>query len=169
MARPGWLSIAQRCSAISLELAGHDKSYEDVATKFFEHWAAITHAINTLGGTGLWDDEDGFYYDQINEGDGAERLKIRSLVGLLPICAVEVLPLGRLNDLHGFDKRMRWFLQNRKELAERIQFTGEGLRSKALLAIPSRDQLEARAALHARRRRVFVAVWNPLAVQGSQR
>ena len=128
--------------SISLELAGHDKSYEDVATKFFEHWAAITHAINTLGGSGLWDDEDGFYYDQINEGDGAERLKIRSLVGLLPICAVEVLPLGRLNDLHGFDKRMRWFLQNRKELADRIQFTGEGLRSQALLAIPSRDQLE---------------------------
>ncbi|MFT4514100.1 MAG: hypothetical protein ACI91B_002808, partial [Planctomycetota bacterium] len=128
--------------SISLELAGHDKSYEDVATKFFEHWAAITHAINTLGGTGLWDDEDGFYYDQIQTDDGAERMKIRSLVGLLPICAVEVLPLGRLQALSGFNKRMRWFLQNRKELAERIQFTGEGPRAKALLAIPSRDQLE---------------------------
>lgn len=128
--------------SISLELAQHDKAYEDVASKFFEHFASITYAINTLGGTGLWDDDDGFYYDQIKEGDGAERLRIRSLVGLLPICAVEVLPIGRLRKLEGFDKRMRWFLKNRTELAERLAFTGDGEEQKALLAIPSRKQLE---------------------------
>ena len=128
--------------SISLELAQHDKAYEDVASKFFEHFASITYAINTLGGTGLWDDVDGFYYDQIKEGDGAERLRIRSLVGLLPICAVEVLPIGRLRKLEGFDKRMRWFLKNRPELAERLAFTGDGDDAKALLAIPSRKQLE---------------------------
>ncbi len=128
--------------SMALELARFDKSYEDVATKFFEHWAAITHAINTLGGTGLWDDDDGFYYDQIHEDDGAERLKIRSLVGLLPICAVEVLPLGKLQELSGFKKRMKWFLQNRTELADRFVFTGDGESEKALLAIPSRVQLQ---------------------------
>lgn len=128
--------------SIALELAKDQPAYQDVASKFLEHFASISHAINTLGGTGLWDEEDGFYYDQIHEGDGAERLRIRSLVGLLPICAVEVIPLARLESLPGFDKRMRWFLKNRPELAARLAFTGAGEHAKALLAIPSRERLE---------------------------
>ena len=128
--------------SIALELAKESPAYQDVASKFFEHFASISHAMNTLGGTGLWDEDDGFYYDQIHEGDGAERLRVRSLVGLLPICAVEVLPLASLESLPGFDKRMRWFLKNRPELAARLAFNGAGEHAKALLAIPSREQLE---------------------------
>ena len=127
--------------SISLELAQYDQAYEDVASKFFEHFSSITHAINTIGGTGLWDAVDGFYYDQIHEGEGAERLRIRSLVGLLPLCAVEVLPIGRLQKLQGFNKRMNWFLKNRKELADHLVFIGSGEERKALLAMPSREQL----------------------------
>ncbi|MFK7742710.1 MAG: glucosidase [Planctomycetota bacterium] len=134
--------------SIALELAQHDKAYEDVASKFFEHFVSITHAMNTLGGTGLWDEEDGFYYDQIFDKDAtdedkrATRLKIRSLVGLLPLCAVEVLPMGRIRNLEGFDRRMRWFLDNEQEMASHLRFRGEGEEQKALLAIPSRKQLE---------------------------
>ncbi|MFN3240179.1 MAG: MGH1-like glycoside hydrolase domain-containing protein [Planctomycetota bacterium] len=134
--------------SMALELAHHDKSYADVASKFFEHFVQITHAINTLGGTGLWDEEDGFYYDQIHGAEGAKddeetvRLRIRSLVGLLPLCAVEVLPLSRLQELKGFHRRMLWFLENEKELAGHISFTGEGDAAKVLLAIPSKARLE---------------------------
>ena len=128
--------------SIALELSEHAPAYQDVASKFFEHFASISHAINTLGGTGLWDEDDGFYYDQIQEPEGGELLRIRSLVGLLPICAVEVLPLARLESLPGFGKRMRWFMKNRPELAARLAFTGAGEEQKALLAIPSREQLE---------------------------
>jgi len=130
--------------SIALEIAHHDASYEDVASKFFEHFVSITHAINTLGGTGLWNDQDGFYYDQIYDADndGAQPLRIRSLVGLLPLIAVEVLPLERLRSLRGFDKRMKWFLDNKHEIASHITFRGEGEGAKALLAIPSRQQLE---------------------------
>ncbi len=131
--------------SMALELAHYDKTYSDVASKFFEHFVQITHAINTLGGTGLWDEEDGFYYDQIHGAEGEEEavpLRLRSLVGLLPMCAVEVLPLARLQELTGFQRRMNWFLEHEKELAQHVTFRGEGDAAKALLAIPSRAQLE---------------------------
>ena len=99
-----------------------------------------------LGGSGLWDDEDGFYYDQIYDPDAEEnetqRLRVRSLVGLLPLIAVEVLPLSQLTSLRGFDKRMKWFLDNQHEIASHVTFRGEADAAKALLAIPSRQQLE---------------------------
>lgn len=130
--------------SMAIELAQHDKSYMDVASKFFEHFVQITHAINTHGGTGLWDEEDGFYYDQIRGADGEEetvRLRVRSLVGLLPLCAVEVLPLSKLSELTGFYRRMRWFLDNEHEMAGHISFAGDGDDAKVLLAIPSKDRL----------------------------
>lgn len=129
--------------SIAIELACHDPAYEDVASKFFEHFVAITHAMNTLGGSGLWDKKDGFYYDQIHlGGDRSERLRIRSLVGLIPLCAVEVLPLATIRRLRGFDKRLRWFLANERDLAKHVSFGGDGDGASALLAIPSREQLE---------------------------
>ncbi|MBL9076555.1 MAG: glucosidase [Planctomycetes bacterium] len=127
---------------IAIELSGHDPAYEDVASKFFEHFVAITHAMNTLGGTGLWDEQDGFYYDQIHSNGHSERLRIRSLVGLLPLCAVEVLPLATIRSMHGFDKRLRWFLANERDLASNVSFGGEGNEAAVLLAIPTRRQLE---------------------------
>ncbi|MEO6593586.1 MAG: glucosidase [Planctomycetota bacterium] len=128
--------------SIAIELACHDAAYEDVASKFFEHFVAITHAMNTLGGTGLWDGQDGFYYDQIHFGERTERLRIRSLVGLIPLCAVEALPLATIRRLPGFDKRLRWFLANERDLASHVSFGGDGAHSSVLLAIPSRPQLE---------------------------
>jgi hypothetical protein len=128
--------------SIALELACHDPAYEDVASKFFEHFVAITHAMNTLGGSGLWDERDGFYYDQIHTNGTSERLRIRSLVGLIPLCAVEVLPARTIERLEGFNRRFRWFLANEHDLAARVTFAGDGDNGAALLAIPSRPQLE---------------------------
>ncbi len=128
--------------SIALELACHDPAYEDVASKFFEHFVAITHAMNTVGGSGLWDERDGFYYDQIHSNGTSERLRVRSLVGLIPLCGVEVLPLSTIRRLEGFNRRFRWFLANEHDLAGRVTFSGEGEDAAALIAIPSRPQLE---------------------------
>ena len=78
--------------SMALELAKTDPAYEDMASKFFEHFVAIADAMNSLGGTGLWDEDDGFYYDQLHVGRRSEMpLRVRSLVGLMPLIAVEVL------------------------------------------------------------------------------
>jgi hypothetical protein len=125
--------------SMALELAQTDPVYEDMASKFFEHFIRIADAINAFGGTGLWDEADGFYYDRLHAG-GAERpLAVRSLVGLFPLIAVEVLEQSAINRLPDFKKRLRWFLQNRRDLAERVSFTSQG--GKMLLAVPSRERL----------------------------
>jgi hypothetical protein len=96
--------------SIALELAEMNPVYEDMASKFFEHFVGITDAMNTLGGSGLWDEEDGFYYDQLKTPGGRQiPLKTRSLVGLLPLIAVEVLETAQIEKLPGFKKRMEWF------------------------------------------------------------
>jgi len=130
--------------SIALELALHDPAYEDVASKFLEHFVAIADAMNTLGGTGLWNEEDGFYYDQLYIDGTAVPLRVRSMVGLVPLFAVEVLHGDDLKALPGFKKRMDWFLTHRKELSGRISWltccpSGS---NHQLLAIPTRDQLE---------------------------
>ncbi|HLQ38484.1 MAG TPA: glucosidase, partial [Planctomycetota bacterium] len=133
--------------SIALELAKEDPAYEDVASKFFEHFVAITAAMNTLGGSGLWDEQDGFYYDQIHLDGRSERLRIRSMVGLIPLFAVEVLEGDLLDRLPGFNKRMRWFLDNEPDLARHVvhQDHHDGERADGhhhvLLAIPSKDRL----------------------------
>src|SRR5205814_121453 len=106
--------------AIALELARHDPSYEDVASKFFEHVVAIIDAMNSLGGHGLWDDQDGFYYDQLALGGKIVPLKVRSMVGLIPAFATEILEQDVIEKLPGFAKRMRWFIENRPDLAKHI-------------------------------------------------
>ena len=161
--------------AMALELAaggddeqgrgGGDVAYEDMASKFFEHFIAITDAINTLGdggehdlntprdreGTGLWDDADGFYYDRLklNGGGGAEStpIRVRSLVGVVPLFACDVLDQDVIDRLPGFKKRMEWFVANRTELARHITCAETGTATdgggKRLLAVPSRERLEA--------------------------
>ncbi|HVJ83733.1 MAG TPA: glucosidase, partial [Planctomycetia bacterium] len=100
--------------AIALELAKVRPAYEDVASKFFEHFVAITDAMNSLGGSGLWDEEDGFYYDQIRDPKGNfVRVRTASMVGLAPLFAVLVLEGEDLDRLPGFRKRMAWLLENR--------------------------------------------------------
>ena len=103
--------------SIALELARDNPATEDMASKFFEHFVAIADAMNTQGGTGLWDEEDGFYYDQLRVGGRTIPLKVRSLVGLIPLLAVEVLDDELIQGLRGFKKRMDWFLENRPELS----------------------------------------------------
>ena len=104
--------------AMALELATTQPAYEDIASKFFEHFIAIIDATNTLGKTGLWDDADGFYYDQIWQNGVATPLKVRSLVGLIPLIAVENLPFETVDQLKGFAKRTQWFVEHRPDLAE---------------------------------------------------
>jgi hypothetical protein len=129
--------------SMALELAEEDPAYEDLASKFFEHFVAIADAMNTLGGSGLWDDGDGFYYDQLHVDGRATPLRVRSLVGLMPLIAVEVLDDHRVERLPGFGKRMQWFLENRKDLSRHISYLeGDGGHKHRLLAIPSRERLE---------------------------
>ncbi|MCP9439751.1 MAG: glucosidase [Nitrospira sp.] len=131
--------------AMALELAQHDRTYEDVASKFFEHFVAIADAMNHLDGTGLWDELDGFYYDHLHIDGDAIPLRVRSMVGLLPLIAVEVLEREYLERLPGFMRRMQWFLDNRRDLATQISYMEsltDGSHERLLLAIPTRARLE---------------------------
>jgi hypothetical protein len=128
--------------SMALELAAHKRVYEDVASKFFEHFVAIVDAMNTLGGTGLWDDADGFYYDRIESNGKCRPLKLRSMVGLVPLLACEVLEHEQIDALPGFKKRMDWFTKHRGDLARHISWVErDGLPGRCLLAVPSREKL----------------------------
>ena len=130
--------------AIAMELAKDNPATEDVASKFFEHFIAIVDAMNRLGGTGLWDEEDGFYYDQLHLDGRHIPLRVRSLVGAIPLIAVETLEQDMIDRLPGFKKRLTWFLENRKDLAENTSYmmSAKGpAHDHRLLAIPSRDRL----------------------------
>jgi len=103
-----------------LELALHNHVYEDIATKFFEHFLHIAAAMSRMvdADTGLWDEEDQFYYDVLTLPDARRvRLRMRSMVGLIPLFAVETLEPELLERLPGFRARMEWFLQHRPDLA----------------------------------------------------
>lgn len=129
--------------AISIELARDNPAYEDIASKFFEHFVSISDAMNNLGGTGLWDEQDGFYYDQLLRAGSPLPLRIRSTVGLIPLLAVEVLDERDLAAFPGFLSRMRWFLEHRADLARHVAYmdAGDGRGVHRLLAIPSRERL----------------------------
>ena len=101
--------------ALPLELAQTRPVYEDMASKFFEHFVAICESVNTLGGNGLWDEEDGFYYDQLKIDGRTIPLKTRSLVGLLPLIGVEIVYEDAILNLKGFRRRMQWFLDYRPD------------------------------------------------------
>jgi len=131
---------------MAMELAMNDSVYEDIASKFFEHFVTISNAINTFCGSGLWDETDGFYYDRISLLNGEQvPLKIRSIVGLMPMIAAAVAPGEMINALPSFKKRVTWFMHNRPELSLHISEINElgasGVVTTRLLAIPSRDRL----------------------------
>jgi hypothetical protein len=128
--------------SMALELAQDDPAYEDMASKFFEHFVAIVDAMNNLGGTGLWDEQDGFYYDQLHVHGRTVPLRVRSLVGLAPLFAVEILEDGVIDRLPGFKKRLDWFLENRRDLARHIAYCERGQgHGHRLLAVPTRERL----------------------------
>jgi hypothetical protein len=130
---------------MALELAQEDPAYEDIASKFFEHFVAIVDAMNNLGGSGLWEEEDGFYYDHLWVNGHDIPMRVRSMVGLVPLFAAEVLPDRLIERLPGFARRMRWFLENRADLAHNISYMASPDRTQPggnrLLAIPSRERL----------------------------
>jgi Mannosylglycerate hydrolase MGH1-like glycoside hydrolase domain len=108
---------------IALELALHNPVYEDIASKFFEHFLHIAEAMSKLAGEGLglWDEQDEFYYDVLHlPNDRREVLRVRSMVGLIPLFAVEVLEPELLERLPGFAKRLEWVLANKPHLAESV-------------------------------------------------
>jgi hypothetical protein len=129
---------------IALELALHNPVYQDIATKFFEHFLAIAEAMYDVGrakgdgnGIGLWDDGDEFYYDVLNLPDGRMfPLKIHSLVGLVPLFAVETLEPQLLAQVPEFRSRLRWYLKYRKDLADLIsRWTIPGVGERRLLSL----------------------------------
>jgi hypothetical protein len=108
---------------IALELSLHNPVYQDMATKFFEHFLYIAGAMASMGmkGEGLWDEEDQFFYDVLNLPDNRkEKLKVRSMVGLIPLFAVEVLDHDLLEQLPEFSRRLKWFLEHRPDLAKLV-------------------------------------------------
>ncbi|HEU0038209.1 MAG TPA: glucosidase, partial [Verrucomicrobiae bacterium] len=123
---------------IALELAQHNRVYEDIATKFFEHFLDIAAAINSdEDGMGLWDEEDEFYYDELRTPGGREVvLKVRSMVGLVPLFAVEVLDPALLEKLPGFTGRMQWYLNYRPDLAKLVsRWQEHGVGERHLLSL----------------------------------
>jgi hypothetical protein len=127
--------------SMALELAQTRPAYEDMASKFFEHFIAICESTNELGGTGLWDEEDGFYYDQLKIDGRTIPLRTRSLVGLLPLVAVEILEEEQIEQFKGFRRRMKWFLEYRQDLAKLISIDDTSGRKHCLLAVPTKERL----------------------------
>jgi len=132
---------------MALELADDSQAYSDMASKFFEHYVAISEAMNSLHGTGLWEDNDGFYYDHLYREGKSIPLKVRSLVGLIPLCSNVILYDSIIEKLPAFKNRMNWFLNNKPHMSKYMTYLEQkstdgrtgGMR---LLAIPSTDRLK---------------------------
>jgi hypothetical protein len=142
----GWMAMyCLNMLAIAMELARENPAYEDVASKFWEHFLFIADAINHLGedGSGMWSDKDGFFYDVLHMPDGRHLpMRLRSMVGLIPLFAVETLEPDLVNRLHDFKRRMNWFIEHRPDLTANIasmELPGEG--ERLLLSIVDPDQL----------------------------
>jgi hypothetical protein len=142
----GWMAMyCLNLLAIAMELAREDPAYEDVASKFWEHFLYIAHAINHLGqdGEGMWNEQDGFFYDVLHMPDGSHRpMRLRSMVGLIPLFAVETLEPDVLKRLPGFTRRMDWFLKHRPDLTCNVaSMASEGEERRRLMAIVNAEQL----------------------------
>lgn len=132
---------------MALELAEDNVAYADMASKFLEHYLSIAEATNALHDTGLWDEEDGFYYDHLQNNGESIPLRVRSLVGLIPVCTPVILDEKKINRLPGFKKRTEWFLTNRADMGQQMHYLTrvcsegeeEGLR---LLALPNTERLQ---------------------------
>ncbi len=155
----GWMAMySLNLMRIALELATDDPVYEDIATKFFEHFLYVAGALSRLGsdpiadpesdalevpGFDFWDEQDQFYYDVLHlPGGRVERLRVRSMVGLIPMFAVEVLDAELLEKVPHFAARMRWFLDYRPDLARLVShFQEPGKGERRLLALLRRHRL----------------------------
>jgi Glycosyl hydrolase family 63 C-terminal domain len=122
---------------IAFELTPHDAAYEDIASKFFEHFLYIASAMNQLGDHGLWDEQDGFFYDWLRLPNGHKSpMRVRSMVGLIPLFAVTTLDPARLDKMPGFKRRMNWFIKHRPDLCGNIaSITRHGVDQRILLSM----------------------------------
>jgi glycogen debranching enzyme len=132
--------------AIALELAAGDTVYQDVASKFWEHFIYIARAMSHLGNDGLclWNEEDGFFYDVLHMPDGSHvPLRVRSMVGLIPLFAVQIMEPALLDSMPGFKMRLEWFIENRKDLTENMAcMKTAGNKERRLFSIAERNQLQ---------------------------
>jgi hypothetical protein len=145
----GWMAFyCLNMLNISLELAKHRRIYEDIASKFFEHFLLISDAMTFRAGgqeKSLWNEKDGFYYDAISwGGPWSQQLPVRSLVGLIPLYAVMTLEPELINKFPSFKRRLNWFIENRHEVAERnmASMRKRGKDERLLLSLVSKDRLE---------------------------
>jgi hypothetical protein len=131
--------------AIALELARENSAYQAVASKFFEHFVYICEAMNNLGGERieLWDAKDGFFYDVLHLDNGRNLpLKVRSMVGLIPLFAVETLDPKIVDKLPGFKRRLQWFIENRPELGNHIETESTDEGPRRFLSLVNRQRLK---------------------------
>ncbi len=129
---------------IALELAKENPAYEDVASKFFEHFVFISRAMNNIAGKGieLWDKRDGFYYDVLHLPDGNSfPMRVRSMVGLIPLFAVESLESEVIDTLPGFKRRMQWFVDNLPELGDYVETLTTPTNVRRFFSLVNRDRL----------------------------
>jgi len=141
-----WMAMyALNLMRIALTLARDNAVYEDVATKFFEHFLLIAETMSNLGDGGLWDEAEGFYFDVLRLPDGyMQKLRIRSLVGLIPLFAVEVLEPDMVAAVPAFAARLQWFLNHRPELAALVsRWTEPGLCERQLLSLLRGHRMKA--------------------------
>ena len=129
---------------IALELAKEDPAYEDVASKFLEHFVAISHAMNNIAGHGiaLWDRTDRFYYDVMRTPGGSFPMRVRSLVGLIPLLAVETLESELIDTLPGFKRRMQYLIDNQPEFGDHIETLTTATNIRRFLSLVSRERLK---------------------------
>ncbi|HYL19235.1 MAG TPA: glucosidase, partial [Burkholderiales bacterium] len=143
----GWMGLfCLNMMRIALELARENPSYEGLATKFFQHYVYVGAAMKRMGGRehNLWDEEDGFFYDLLRYPDGTlDKLRVRSLVGLIPLYAVERLESAWITPFKEFTTSLNWFLRNRKDLVQECVNRIAGKDGETLaLTIVNRDQLQ---------------------------
>jgi hypothetical protein len=152
----GWMGFfSLYMMRIALELAKDNRVYETAATKFFEHFVYISGAMKKMGGRSyqLWDEDDGFFYDVLRYPDGRfHKFEVRSLVGLIPLYAIEVLDDDELGSFTGFLTDVNWFIKNRPDLIGQACFSGTiENRQRHILSIVDRHQLE----------KVLQRIWDP--------
>jgi hypothetical protein len=132
--------------AIALELAAADPTYEDVASKFWEHFVYIARAMNHIDNDGLslWDEEEGFFFDVLHTPDGNRiPMCVRSMVGLIPLYATQTLEPDLLERMPAFKRRLDWFIAHRPDLTQNMAcMRSKGQAERRLLSITTRDQLE---------------------------
>jgi hypothetical protein len=136
---------SQTMLEIAIELAAHDRAYQDLAANFVVHFALIAHAMNEIGPDDMWDEEDGVYYDILRRPDGVTtKLKIRSMVGLLPLCAATVIEKWQRERVSRLTEHMFRRLQRMPELLASIHAPGPGyygVAGRGILALVNEDRL----------------------------